>query len=394
MVAEEFEDEKDDGEEEEEEEEEESEEDEKSESESGSEESQLANRGVRPKIGASLQGFEKNVSFRSGLTFGEIIGLLIFTAVASVASLRLGFGFTGLLLAVVIDALFFIKKSLVFVRPMERGLLEYLGKYQRFVDSGMVILLPFVHRLLVVNISESRVDVLQQKLISKESATFFADLQIYYKVNDDEKSVKNSQYKAQNFKLMVTSLADTSLRAIAGKYTLKELNTKRNAINDELDKEIKKKTTDWGIEVVRTEIWNITLPEDMQKAFDEVVKQDNLRVAATHKAEAIRNLAEGEKQRVIKLAEGVKQREILEAEGFKTAEIEKATGKARAIEMVSKSQQKFFGKKAQIYKSLETAQIALKDNSKVVIVGGGKNQSLVNLLGDTAGVKPMPLKQG
>jgi regulator of protease activity HflC (stomatin/prohibitin superfamily) len=47
-----------------------------------------------------------------------------------------------------------ILSSLRIVRPTEKGLVERLGKYHRFVEGGVTLLVPFIDRIIKVNITE------------------------------------------------------------------------------------------------------------------------------------------------------------------------------------------------------------------------------------------------
>ncbi len=73
---------------------------------------------------------------------------------------------TVILLVIVIYA---VISSLRIVRPTEKGLVERLGKYHRFVQGGITFLVPFVDRLIKVNTTERMTPVQRQDVITKES---------------------------------------------------------------------------------------------------------------------------------------------------------------------------------------------------------------------------------
>jgi hypothetical protein len=66
-----------------------------------------------------------------------------------------------------------------------------------------------------------------------------------------------------------------------------------------------------------------------------------------------------------------------------------AEGEAEAIMLVNEAADKYFTGNAQLLKKLETVEAALKSNSKIVIPSGSE---LVNIIGEMAGVLPLPVK--
>jgi regulator of protease activity HflC (stomatin/prohibitin superfamily) len=230
----------------------------------------------------------------------------------------------------------------------------------------------------MVNVTEQMVDAEPQEIITNDNLNARVDAQVYFKVKPDEDSVKNSQYQVFNYKYQIVSLARTTLRNIIGTMTLKSANSERGKINAELHQTLKEETANWGLEIVRTELKEIDPPKDVQETMNKVVKAENEKIAAIDFATARETVADGEKRAKIKEAEGVKQAKILHAEG-----------EAEAIKLVNEAADKFFTGNAQLLKKLETLEIALKDNAKIVIPEGSQ---LVNVIGDMAGVLPLTTK--
>ena len=85
------------------------------------------------------------------------------------------------------------------VRPTHRGLVERLGKYRRFADRGFNWIIPFIDRLVQVNITEQMVDAQPQEIITNDNLNARVDAQVYFKVQEDESSVKSSQYNVNNY---------------------------------------------------------------------------------------------------------------------------------------------------------------------------------------------------
>jgi regulator of protease activity HflC (stomatin/prohibitin superfamily) len=280
--------------------------------------------------------------------------------------------FGGIYLVVLLIVLFVL--GIRIVRPVEKGVVEFLGKYARTADAGFNWIIPFLHKMYRINITEQRVDVEPQSIITKDKLNAIVDGVIYYKVTDAKRSI----YNVNNYVTAVPSLAKTTLRAVIGKMTLTEANENRNKINIEVEKVLDTQVEPWGIDVIRVELQRIEPPEDVQKAMNMVVKAENEKIAALDMATAIETKADGDKRAEIKQAEGT-------AQGIRL----KAEAEADAIKIVNEAADKYFKGNAQLLKRLETVSEALKDNAKVVVP---TNTELVNVIGELAG-GILPLKK-
>ena len=261
------------------------------------------------------------------------------------------------------------------IRPTHRGLIERLGKYHRFAKPGFHWIIPVIEKMYPVNITEQMVNADPQEIITNDNLNASVDAQVYFKVKEDEESVKGSLYNVNNYKWQIVNLARTTLRNIIGTMTLKSANSERGKINAELHHTLLEETRSWGIEIVRTELKEIDPPRDVQETMNKVVKAENEKIAAIDFASARETVADGEKRAKIKEAEGYKQAKILHAEG-----------EAEAIRLVNEAADKYFIGNAQLLKKLDTLQGSLENNSKIVIPTGTE---LVNIIGEMAGIVPI-----
>jgi regulator of protease activity HflC (stomatin/prohibitin superfamily) len=280
---------------------------------------------------------------------------------------------------IIIPVVFFFLIGIRIIRPTERGLIERLGKYNRFANPGFHWIFPMIEHLYMVNITEQMVNADPQEIITNDNLNASVDAQVYFKVKEDEESVKGSQYNVNNYKWQIVNLARTTLRNIIGTLTLKSANSERGKINSELLKTLHLETESWGIEIVRTELKEIDPPKDVQETMNKVVKAENEKIAAIDFASARETVADGEKRAKIKEAEGYKQSQILHAEG-----------EAEAIRLVNEAADKYFIGNAQLLRKLEAMENALGKNAKIVIPTGSE---LVNVIGEMAGVVPLINKE-
>jgi regulator of protease activity HflC (stomatin/prohibitin superfamily) len=154
--------------------------------------------------------------------------------------------------------------------------------------------------MIQVNTTEQMVDAQPQEIITNDNLNARVDAQVYFKVKDDEASVKSSQYSVNNYQRQIVSLARTTLRNIIGTLTLKSANSESDNINGALLRTLSKETMSWGMSIVRTELKEIDPPQDVQETMNKVVKAENEKVAALDFANAVERQADGEKRAEIK----------------------------------------------------------------------------------------------
>jgi regulator of protease activity HflC (stomatin/prohibitin superfamily) len=216
-------------------------------------------------------------------------------------------------MAILVFVFFLALLGIKIVRPFERACVERLGKYQRTVQPGLNFILPFLERLIKVDMREQVVDVPPQEVITKDNATVTVDAIIYYEVTDPVKVL----YNVAQFRLATIKLAQTNLRNVVGDLSLDESLTSRERINAKLRDVLDEATDKWGAKVTRVELQRIEPPGDVTEAMHRQMK------------------AERDRRAAVLEAEGFKQAQILKADGERQARVLEATGQAEAIERVA-----------------------------------------------------------
>lgn len=210
-----------------------------------------------------------------------------------------------IVLAVVAVVLFFVAlRSVRIVRPYQRGVVERLGRFRYTVDPGLRVILPFIDRMLTVDMREQVTDVPPQEVITSDNVVVSVDAVIYYEATDPQRLV----YNVANFQLAVTKLAQTNLRNVIGDMELDAALTSRETINTKLREILDDATDKWGTRVVRVEIQRIDPPPDVVASMHNQMKAERERRAAVTQAQGVREAA-------ITEAEGAKQSAILDAQG-------------------------------------------------------------------------------
>jgi regulator of protease activity HflC (stomatin/prohibitin superfamily) len=293
----------------------------------------------------------------------------------------------GIIIGVVIVVLLILVLAAIrIVRPTHRGLVERFGRYDRYAEPGLHLVIPFVERMFRVDVREILVEAQPQIVITNDALNAQVDAQVYLKVKSDEENVKASLYNVTSYELQIVNLARTTLRNIIGTLTLKDANSERGKINEELRSTLLGETAKWGIEILRTELKEIDPPQDVQETMNKVVKAANEKTAAVDFATATETQADGQRRAEIKKAEGVRQATILQAEGSRQAAILEAQGQAQAIQLVNEAADKYFVGNAQLLRRLEALERSLSKNAKIVVPS---DSALVNVIGELAGVTPV-----
>lgn len=214
-------------------------------------------------------------------------------------------------------------KGIKIVRPWQKGLIERLGKYQRTVDSGLTVIIPFLERMIHVDMREQVVDVPPQSVITKDNVVVEVDAVIYYMVTDPVQVT----YNVANYYMAATKLAQTNLRNLIGDLALDESLTSREIINTKLREILDTATDKWGTKITRVELQRIEPPKDVTEAMHRQMKAERER-------RAIILEAEGHKQSAILKAEGQAEAIKKVADADKYQKLTVAKGEAEAIQTV------------------------------------------------------------
>jgi regulator of protease activity HflC (stomatin/prohibitin superfamily) len=225
-------------------------------------------------------------------------------------------------------------KSIRIVRPYQRGVVERLGKYRATMDPGLRIILPFVDRLILVDMREQVVEVPPQEVITSDNVVVTVYAVVYNEATDAQRLL----YNVANFELAVTKLTQTNLRNLIGDLDLDDALTSSVKINTHLRDILDDATDKWGVRVVRVEIQRIDPPPDVVQSMHHQMQAERTRRAVVTEALGVREAAvtraEGEKTAAVLSAEGAAAAVKLNADAEKYRQIAVAEGEAGAIRNV------------------------------------------------------------
>ncbi len=217
--------------------------------------------------------------------------------------------------------------SIKIVPQQECWIIERLGKYNKMIEAGLHIIIPFIDVIAYKHsLKERAIDISEQAAITKDNVTLLIDGIIYVKIT----SAVDASYGVENPYYAVTQLAQTSMRSALGKLMMDNTFQTRELLNAQIVEAINEAASEWGIKCMRYEIRDIKPPAN-------IVKSMETQVAAERQKRAAILESEGQRMSMINVAEGKKQEVVLNSEAMMTDQINKAQGEAQSIELVAKA---------------------------------------------------------
>ena len=203
-----------------------------------------------------------------------------------------GIGFIALVVIAVFVASVLIS-AIKIVKEYERGVIFRLGRVQGGPKGpGLFILLPFVDKMVKIDLRTVTMDVPPQDVITRDNVPARVNAVVYFRVVDPNKSV----IEVENHVLATSQISQTTLRSVLGQRDLDDLLTNREQINSELQTIIDEQTDPWGIKVSVVEVKDVEIPQQMQRAMARQAESERER-----RAKII--AAEGEYQASARLAQ-------------------------------------------------------------------------------------------
>jgi regulator of protease activity HflC (stomatin/prohibitin superfamily) len=178
------------------------------------------------------------------------------------------------------------------LREYERGVVFRLGRLVGAKGPGLVLLIPFVDRMVRVSLRTVTMDVPAQDVITRDNVSVKINAVIYFRVMDAAKAI----VEVEDYLYATSQIAQTTLRATAGQAELDQILAEREEINRQLQRVIDEQTEPWGVKVSVVEVKNVDLPQEMQRAIARQAEAERER-----RAKVIN--AEGEFQASARLAE-------------------------------------------------------------------------------------------
>jgi regulator of protease activity HflC (stomatin/prohibitin superfamily) len=196
-------------------------------------------------------------------------------------AVEIGFAFIVLaIIAIFVGSV--IISAIKIVKEYERGVIFRLGRVQGGPKGpGLFILLPFVDKMVRIDLRTVTLDVPPQDVITRDNVPARVNAVVYFRVVDPNKSV----IEIENHVLATSQISQTTLRSVLGQKDLDDLLTNREQINDELQTIIDEQTDPWGVKVSVVEVKDVEIPSQMQRAMARQAESERERRAKIIAAE-------------------------------------------------------------------------------------------------------------
>lgn len=169
------------------------------------------------------------------------------------------------------------------INQYERGIRLRLGRYRGNIEGpGLVLLIPFIDKMIVVDTRETPMNLPSQEVITSDNITIKVSAVVYFQVNQPDKAVLFNQ----DYITSIFQIAQTTLRNVVGQSELDEILQQRERINEKIREIVDENTQRWGVKITLVEIKDIELPESLQKAMAKQAEAERERRAKIISAEA------------------------------------------------------------------------------------------------------------
>jgi regulator of protease activity HflC (stomatin/prohibitin superfamily) len=175
----------------------------------------------------------------------------------------MGAAIGAVLIILVIFGLIALGASVRVLREYERGVIFRLGRLIAQKGPGLILLIPFIDRMVKVDLRTVTLNIPPQEVITRDNVPAGVNAVAYFRVVDSQKAI----VEVENFLLATSQISQTSLRSVLGKADFDQLLSERERLNEELQKIIDESTEPWGVKVTAVEIKDVEIPEQMQRAI-------------------------------------------------------------------------------------------------------------------------------
>ncbi len=164
---------------------------------------------------------------------------------------------------IILGVLIIVPMAVKVVPEYQRGVIFRLGRLIGAKGPGLFLIIPFVDRMVKVDLRVVTMDVPSQEVITKDNVTVRVNAVVYFRVVDPEASV----VRVLDHIRATSQISQTTLRNVLGQSELDELLVQREKLNQMLQRIIDEHTDPWGVKVSTVEIKEVELAETMKRSM-------------------------------------------------------------------------------------------------------------------------------
>lgn len=177
-------------------------------------------------------------------------------------------------------------------REYQRAVLFRLGRLDKMKGPGWYWLIPFVDRVVKVDIRIITYQLETQETITRDGVAVRVNAVLWFRAESPVQVVNS----VENWMAATVQAAETALRDAIGQSDLDQMLKDRMSINKRLQELLREASIVWGVAIESVEIKDVDIPEQMQRAIAreaEAIREKRARIIK----------AEGEEMAARKLAE-------------------------------------------------------------------------------------------
>jgi len=174
-----------------------------------------------------------------------------------------------------------IANAIRVLREYERAVVFRLGRFVGVRGPGLIVLVPFIERMVKVSLRTVTMDIPPQDVITRDNVSVRVNAVLYFRVMDPDRAV----IEVEDFLFATSQLAQTTLRSVVGQAELDEILAERDKLNAKIQTILDEQTDPWGIKVVTVEMKDVDLPVEMKRAMARQAEAERDRRAKVIHAE-------------------------------------------------------------------------------------------------------------
>lgn len=277
-------------------------------------------------------------------------------------------------IALLVLVLVALKGAIKIVPQSENWLIERLGKYNRKLEAGLHLTIPFFESIRYkVQIQERQLPPKPINAITQDNVTIEISLAVLYRITDASKTM----YRIADVDAAILTIVNGTVRSVLGKTDLDGVQSNRRQLANEIESELQEVSDEWGIKLTRVEITEVDVDDETKSAMQQQLNAERKRRGTVTEAEGRKQATQLDADAKLYAAEKEAQAKkiLADAEAYAVNAVSKAItdGGASAVEFEIKKIQ-----------ANAIQELSKGSNSKIVLLPSDVLSSLSGTIGRIA----------
>lgn len=232
-------------------------------------------------------------------------------------------GGNAVFLAIAVFIILCIFLGVRIVPQSEKHVVERFGRLRSVLGPGINFVVPFLDRVRhKISILERQLPTAHQDAITTDNVLVKVETSVFYRITEPEKTV----YRIKDVDAAIATTVAGIVRSEIGKMELDQVQSNRNELTANIREHVRMMVDEWGIQVTRAEILDVSLDEATRHAMLQQLNAERARRAQVTEAEGKKRAVELNADAELYAAEQeAKARRVLaDAEAYATGVIASA----------------------------------------------------------------------